>query len=1308
MQPSVDIENKENQKEYRTIVTRRVQRRGPTILARIAVNQIETDAVLDTGSEVTIISEEFGRRNRFLQEGERVKLLNAEDGSCMYGISGVIINIKLGDTLLQWPVVVAPIRDDVLLGLDYLYEVDAHFTGRGVVKIDGKIIPTKMVKEHEEEIVACSVVCARVTVEIPPNTEIVVEGEIPSDIDFDIGMVETRTISEGLQTASAVVSKKGQIPVRMINWSSENKLIKKGEELGSLHIISPADVETFEVKQLSASEQENSHLDGLLGSLNSLPEDQKKLTRALLIKYADVFARNDLDLGEFKEIKHRIDTGDARPIRQPVRRTPLGFENEEEEYLQKLLESGVIRPSTSEWAAPIVLVRKKDGGVRWCIDYRRLNTVTRGDSYPLPKIEECLDTISGSTLFSTLDLQSGYYQIRIDERDIEKTAFITKYGLYEHLRLPMGIKTSPSTFSRAMSLVLSGLQWKTLLIYLDDVIVVAHNFSEHLERLEEVLVRFRQFGLKLKPKKCQIMKKEVVFLGHIVNGEGVQVNPELTKVITEWKTPRNVKELQSFIGLCNYYRKYVKDFAVIATPLNQLMKKGTPYRWMEKQDEAFLKLKELLTNTPILAYPRAHGMFILDTDASNQCVGAVLSQIQDGKEVVIAYASLTLEAAQKKYCVTRKELLAVIKFTRQFRHYLLGRKFLLRTDHGSLAWLFRFKAPVGQLARWLEEVSQYSFDILHRPGIKHANADALSRPPEESCDCDCYKAGNDVTKLPCGGCPYCTKIHQEWAKFVEDVDDVIPLAIRQIQNEEVEEKQEWFPKSTPEEMQELQRKDKDLKPLFEWFEKDDRPSRNQIMIESPAVRNYWRHWNRVRFKDGVLFYKWENDDGTTGDRLIIPSELKGHLLYLAHDSLCSGHMGTEKTTARLKRQCYWYGMWEDVKLYIKTCAECQINNPPNFKNRAAYRGYHTGNPMDRVHLDIAGPFPKSKDGHKYILVIMDQFTKWVEAFPIPNQTAGVVVEKLLEFILRLGFPVEIHTDQGRNFESELFKSVCKVLNVTKTRTTPYRPSSNGQVERFNRTLLKMMRCYVDSHQDTWDRYLPFLTSAYRSSVHTVTGFTPNQLMLIRETRNLCDLEFEMETSKDEDVQEFISRTTSTAKEVHSLAREHLKASQVSQKKAYDMRKRVNTYGVGDLVLLRDLARRKGFSPKLQPAWKGPLVIKEILAPDLYRITSKKGDRVLHHDAIKPYHASVLPMNIRKMRHKVLNEEVPQNKETRRQDDVVKETTKKEMEEESTGRKTRVCRRRKRKEKQKGEQEPETGFTTRTGRLIKKPERLAYF
>ena len=394
-----------------------------------------------------------------------------------------------------------------------------------------------------------------------------------------------------------------------------------------------------------------------------------------------------------------------------------------------MLDQGIIEVSSSPWSSPVVLVKKKDGSTRFCINYRKLNATTCKDSYPLPRIDDALDSLAGSKYFSTLDLQSGYHQVAMHPESKEKTAFISHAGLYQFNVLSFGLTNAPPQFQRLMSRVLHGLEWKVCLVYMDDIIIFSPSFAEHLSRLKLVFDRFRAANLKLKPSKCYFSRDSVNYLGFVVSSKGIAPDPYKLDAVRSFPTPKTVKEVRSFLGLCNYYRRFVKDFANIASPLDHLTRKNVRFSWSSDCEIAFAELKSRLCSPPILAYPNFDLPFHLYTDASQYAIGFILGQVVDGKEVVLAYGGRELSDAEKKYSTTERESLAVVNGIKRYQPYLTGQLFFVHTDHGSLSWLMKVKDPTGRLARWALQLQQYDFQIIHRSGSSNGNMDALSRRP---------------------------------------------------------------------------------------------------------------------------------------------------------------------------------------------------------------------------------------------------------------------------------------------------------------------------------------------------------------------------------------------------------------------------------------------------------------------------------------------------------------------------------------------------------------------------------------------------
>src|SRR5258708_30221449 len=480
--------------------------------------------------------------------------------------------------------------------------------------------------------------------------------------------------------------------------------------------------------QALSGENSRSHLQPVLQSLpDQLTEDEVAEATELIERYHDVFSSHEYDLGRTNLMEHTIDTGNARPICQRLRRQPQAYLDVIDQEVDKMAASGVIEPSASPWAFNIVVVSKHDKTPRITLDYRALNDITYKDSYPLPNISDCLDAFKGASYFGILDLRSSFYQVPLAEADRDKTAFITRRGQWRFRSLPMGLCNSPGTFHRFMDLVLRELTWSSVLVYIDDIVVYASSFSDLKMRLEEVFNRLRTANLKLKPTKVKLFQREIQFLGHKISGEGVAMDPEKISEVVNWSPPRNIHEVRQFLRLCTYYRRYVKDFSSHASPLHELTRKDEPFDWNARRQQAFEHMKHCLTTAPVLAMSQDEGQYVLDVDASNWAAGAVLQQQQNGVLRVIAYSSRMFNDCELKYCITRKELAAMIFGLKQFRQYLLGRKFLVRSDHAALQYLRSAKELIGQQARWLDLIEEFTFELQHRAGLKHGNADSLSR-----------------------------------------------------------------------------------------------------------------------------------------------------------------------------------------------------------------------------------------------------------------------------------------------------------------------------------------------------------------------------------------------------------------------------------------------------------------------------------------------------------------------------------------------------------------------------------------------------
>ena len=1102
-----------------------------------------------------------------------------------------------GEKFTNEIVVVSPLTSEAILGLDFLRKQQAciDLTSRRLhLKQSGCDIPLQdpmllhTTSGHN--------VCSTATVEIPPRSTMHISGSTDTPLDGAWLLEGTNDKHTPFVVARALIEPTSSVfPVRLLNPTEEPVTVYARTVLATLQkvelpvsdVIAASGNESVPVVKKKEQEMLWNVVEESGTDLN---QGEKEIFYHLLLSYADIMAYSISDLGRTDKLQHHIPTGSATPIRQPVRRVPPPRRNEVRKLLKDMLDKEVIEPSTSAWASSIVLVQKKDGSTRFCVDYRKVNDVTQKDAYPLPRIDATLDTLHGSQWFTTLDLMSGYWQVEVEEKDRQKTAFCTTEGLFQFKVMPFGLCNAPATFQRLMDLMLAGLQWSECLVYLDDIVVLGRTFDEHLCNIRSVFQRLRESGLRLNLSKCCFFRRQVKYLGHVISRDGIATDPEKTDKVSMWPVPSSKRETQQFLGFASYYRRFVKDFARIARPLHRLTERTASFVWTEECQTAFDELRRCLTSTPVLAYPNFDRPFILDTDASDVGIGAVLSQVdEDGQERVIAYGSRSLTKTERRYCVTRRELLAVVVFTRQYRSYLMGEMFLLRTDHGSLTWLKNFKEPEGQLARWLERLQELNFDIVHRRGKSHVNADALSR-------------------LPCQQCG------RESHTTSEGVEIATTALLEPLKNEESEQ------------IRNTQLADPVLGPLLLGKENSQKPELKTLGVISRSSRRLLQMWEQLTIHDGMLCRKFESADGSSSViQMVIPSALREEVLSELHEGTLGGHFGIDKTLARLKERYYWPGHYNDVRDWCKNCAICASRKNPTPRARAPLKNVITGYPMQLVAMDIVGPFPESPAGNTYILVIADYFTRWTEAYALPNQEATTVAKKLVdEFFFRFSPPEQLHSDQGRNFESEVIAEVCKLLGVVKSRTTPYHPQSDGLVERYNKTLLDMLAKAVHDKPFQWEDNLRRLCLAYNTSVNQTTGFSPFFLMFGRSVRMPVDIMYGIMYGSPNQptttLPKYVADLRSSLSAAYKQVREYMGNKLARQKEFYDRRVHGQPFSPGDLVWLNNPAVPRGRAKKLHCPWTGPYRIVARLSDAVYRIQHiqlRRKRLVVHFDRLKP-------------------------------------------------------------------------------------------
>ncbi|UYV82933.1 hypothetical protein LAZ67_22001433 [Cordylochernes scorpioides] len=667
------------------------------------------EALIDTGADLSVVD-----LNTALNTGLEIinpdKMCSGPDGKELDIVGNIILNIKFDDKTITHQFVIMRTHLRIfILGRDFLKKMNAKIDcQREIIKYD--LTENRDVIKYQQKKIksAKDAIIPELSIKL---INAFVEAE---DGEYIIEENHKMFQTNGLRLARSlinVVNKETYIwitnpyprPLKIL----KNQTLCFGSQPAEVNLMEESEQKEHEEPQFQINE--------------NLAYTEKEQLKQVLERYEDLFSSG---LGRSNLAKHRIDTEGAKPIKHKPYRVSAKEREIIKEQIDEMLRDGIIRPSSSPWSFPVILVKKRDGKYRFCVDYRKLNDVTVKDVYPIPRIDEVLDTLQGSKYFSAIDLKSGYWQVEVEEKDKEKTAFTTAHGLYEFNVMPFGLCNAPATFERNMENMLGNLRWQICLCYLDDVIIYSSDFSTHLKRIEAVLKCFREANLKLNNKKCQFAFEELEILGHITNQHGIKPAEHNIKAIRDFPRPKKIKEVQSFLGMCSYYRKFIKGFSKIADPLTSLIKKNVPFTWTENQEKAFQTLKVALINPPILGHFDPNAITYIHTDASNIGLGATLVQKFGDKEKVISYLSRTLSKPEQNYSTTEKECLAVVWSMSKLRPYLYGRHFKIVTDHHALCWLKNLKDPTGRLARWALKIQEYNFEIIHKSGKKHLDADA--------------------------------------------------------------------------------------------------------------------------------------------------------------------------------------------------------------------------------------------------------------------------------------------------------------------------------------------------------------------------------------------------------------------------------------------------------------------------------------------------------------------------------------------------------------------------------------------------------
>lgn len=1118
----------------------------------IVVNGRSMTSFVDLGSQCTLLRKDFGPDLKLAIDQSNLPTLKGFASGVLVPSGRVNIRVKLDgldESIDAYLVDSSVLPADVLVGqsLTELPHVRALKTN------DSLLFYKEVGVENEKRSITNAedvMVHGAVTIEVLMDTKIT--GLIYADTEPCMREGNEYMMLPGLYSVN-----KGKGSVVIVGLSSNPFRLRKGVLLARgtiLSTISPVSKVTnvnssMLINSIVVNETSSAIKAEQINTDSSLTSDVKDQLSNLLNEHRACFAFSLDELGKTECTEMRIELKDHVPVTYRPYRLSLSEREKVNNIINGLLANGIIQESTSEYASPIILVAKKNGDARLCVDYRALNRKTVKDKFPMPLIDDQIDSLSGQVYFTTLDLTSGYHQIPVADDSKRLTAFVTPDGHYEYNRMPFGLTNAPAVFQRLILKVLKLRRIPGVLAYMDDIIIPSKTIPEGMSKLREVLSLLRTVNLTLNLDKCNFFKRNIHYLGYEISSEGVRPGQEKTRAVINFKTPTNVHEVRQFIGLCSFFRRFVQDFASVARPLTTLTKTTTPWVWGDDQKRAFSKLKEVLTSRPVLAIYNPEYETELHTDACLTGLGGILLQRQNRSLPLhpVAYFSRQTTAEEQRFHSYELETLAVVASLNRFRVYLLGIEFTIVTDCNALRTTLTKRDLVPRIARWWLLVQEYSFSVEYKPGVQIAHADALSR--------------NSIS---------------------ESNEHLSVLQIGEVH---------W--------LQSVQMSDPRLSHIKAVLD-----SKSQ---EAKDIRHNYE------LKDGKI-YRRVNDEL----RWAVPRDARWKIMQQCHDE--AGHFAYDKTLEKVRRDYWFPKLSQFTKKYVRACIPCAHAKAPGNRKQGLLNPIPKPNiPFKCLHIDHLGPFVKSKRGNIYILGIIDSFTKFIILRAVKNTKSKTSISVLKDVFALFGIPAQLISDRGTSFTSNEFKAYIESIGVKHTLNAVATPRANGQIERYNRSILASLTALChDADDRDWDNKLGQVQWSLNNTVNQGTGKCPSEVIFGKPTVNTVEVQLhDINGSEEVSAEEVGKIREEVCSNIHNL--------QSKMKTRFDKKRaKARIYKEGDLVMIQKSTNIPGESHKLNPAFSGPYRVTGVLGHDRYQISSiegyskKKYTNVFSVDKLKPW------------------------------------------------------------------------------------------
>jgi len=1206
-------------------------------------------ALIDTGAHYSCVSMSFIKRLHLLPKmikGPNQKRLFTADGKPLTVAGTIQLTINIHGLMIPTTFqVIKSLSHDIILGMTFLTNTQANIDlAKGEITLYDGLVGANLVNPEENLLRTVDAVW------IPARSEALIPVTVPFRHGTGLSIIEP-SISlsrKYLALARSIVTPKGNRTVcKVLNPTNVGVFLKRHSVLASIQKISIDSVTVVDDNWTATqvNTEKFVSLEGQLESLaqkgiklerNSLKDDEYRQLVGLIYQNIDLFATGMKDLVGTDIVKHEIDTGDARPIRKRSYRQSPQMMREMEKQVDEMLEAGILEPSDSPWSSPCLLIKKSGvNEYRFVNDLRGVNQLTKPIHWPMPTMEDIFDTVAdrSPTIFSNIDLKHAYFQIKLTDESKPKTAFTVGGKHYQYTRMVMGLSNSAQCWQRLLTTVLSDMLFKYAIVYLDDVLILSRNFTEHLCHLRMVFQKFRQSNLRMNGKKCKFAADQVKYLGHILSGSGVAVDASKFNLISGWPTPKTSKQVKSFLGVASYYRRFIERFSQISAPLRELMSKDKTFTWGKEQQDAFDELKNKLCNPPILRFPDSRREYFLETDASIKGISYILGQRDDeGRKYVVSYGGRGLRPCERRWPVTQLECLALLTGIKEYHVYLAGRPFSVYTDHLSLKYLQSLKVSANnRLARWALALQPYTFEINYKEGSKLTAADGLSRRPYEDAIVD--EDGDEelaedsfITEITPDLFDTVTSLKQKEKRRnksrITTLDD---------ESDEVEDRSDSATDVTQDtgssdliqqqDIARLQRECPDYKPIFEYIEKGILPQEEKI------ARRIVFESEQYIIDDDILYHlfhprtKRMNEIVPIVKQLCVPRILREELMTAYHDNNC--HVGQERLYNSLKMK-YWFPlMYTTVLQYVASCVICQRTKTSQHRKKAPLKPLEVVEPFGRVHMDFVGPLPQTSEGYRHILIVVDSTTLYVEAFPTKTTTAEAVAEILYkEIVARYGVMRELLTDQGSSFKNKLIAQLCKLLNINHRFSSPHHPQTDGKAERMVQTVIRSLKLICDT-QTQWAEKIPPVLMSYRSTVSMAIGTSPYNALYGREMVTGIDANLLQHFSKAPDIQSYMSHLVPRLQLTHDIIQQNLREGQIKSKQQYDQNSEEPELQVGEKVMMHDPTTKTGECAKLKKRWMGPYLIVERSSDGLsYKLrhcdTGKERRSHIHANRLKKF------------------------------------------------------------------------------------------